>query len=575
MEESPQKRSGCWLLNAVFGKKNWTRRTTSSSSLPASNSNYKKRRGSSNESATEGSVQSEPTHKQGDRIIPRPGPNHPKLQNNSYHQNNQQRQQPVNPQNQPRKAPNEIAMANRAPPLSISGELDSMITDHQRSKAASTLIRASSGNVMLYGNLGNIRQSGGDGGGHSTSNDVLNYLPKTANEEPPVPNGDYGSSAAGNVGKKKTQQSEKPASLCRAISTRMDPEQLKIMGNEDYKNGRFADALALYDAAISIDPNKASYRSNKSAALTAMGRLLEAVFESREAIRIEPFYQRAHNRLSILYLRLGETEKAMYHYKHAGAESDPDVLTKARNVQLHLNRCTEAKKQRDWNTILKETQLAISAGADSAPQIFALQAEALMKLGRPQEAEEALSRGPNFDEEDCNKFFGPIGNATLLVTRAVVDMYAGRFDEAVAAAQRAAQQDPNNREARTVALRTRAVAVARSKGNDLFRSQRYAEACNAYGEGLDHDPYNTVLLYNRATCRSKIGHFDEAVKDCTAALKVRPSYRRPRIRRAECNAKLGRWEASLQDYELLAKETPEDEEVVRGLKEAKAKVSRQ
>lgn len=96
---------------------------------------------------------------------------------------------------------------------------------------------------------------------------------------------------------------EQSGSLCRAISTRMDPESLKIMGNEDYKNGRFAEALALYEAAISIDPNKASYRSNKSAALTALGRLLEAVFECREAIRIEPHYHRAHHRLASLYLR--------------------------------------------------------------------------------------------------------------------------------------------------------------------------------------------------------------------------------------------------------------------------------
>lgn len=67
--------------------------------------------------------------------------------------------------------------------------------------------------------------------------------------------------------------------------------------------------------------------------------------------------------------RLGEVEKAMYHYKHAGAESDPDVLTKAKNLQVHLSKCTEAKQQRDWNTVLKETRLAISAGADSAPQV--------------------------------------------------------------------------------------------------------------------------------------------------------------------------------------------------------------
>jgi DnaJ family protein C protein 7 len=191
--------------------------------------------------------------------------------------------------------------------VGLSGELESYISDHQKSKGSSTLVRASSSNVMLLGNLGNLRQGGG--GGNTTSRDVLDYLPKTAREEVATPNGKYPNSVMGNVVKK--QNEEKPnvgaqpaaGSLCRALSTRMDPEQLKIMGNEDYKNGNFAEALALYDAAISIDPNKASYRSNRSAALTALGKLLEAVFECREAIRIEPHYHRAHHRLANLHLR--------------------------------------------------------------------------------------------------------------------------------------------------------------------------------------------------------------------------------------------------------------------------------
>lgn len=60
-------------------------------------------------------------------------------------------------------------------------------------------------------------------------------------------------------------------------------------------------------------------------------------------------------------------------------------------------------------------------------KIFALQAEALLKLRRPQDADEALKKGPNFDIDECTKFFGPIGSASLLVIRAQVDMAAGRF----------------------------------------------------------------------------------------------------------------------------------------------------
>ncbi|KAI3431076.1 TPR_REGION domain-containing protein, partial [Psidium guajava] len=573
----PERRSGCGLLNVVFGRSTfWLRRSTSTGSIPTPNSgssniaktpstpNSQRRRGGSDETsfleACNNGSEGRP------RPVSRPSPKtqggHPQSQ---IHPRNRVPGGPTanvlsdqGHVNQGRRVPKEA--------IGISGELESMIADHQKSKGSSTLVRASSGNVMLFGNLGNLRQPGTSNA--SPNDNMFTYLPRpTAREEASAPTGRHTAT--------RTSSEEPPASLCRAISTRMDPETLKILGNEDYKNGRFAEALALYDAAISIDPNKASYRSNKSAALTALGRLLEAVIECREAIRIEPHYHRAHNRAATLYLRLGEAEKAMYHYKHAGPEADPEVIAKARDVQTHLNKCTEAQKLRDWNNLIKESGQAISAGADSAPQIFALQAEAFLKLNRHQEADEVLINGPNFEVDDCTKFLGPIGSSYLLMIRAQVDMAAGRFDDGLEAAQCAARLNPNNKEANMVMMRARAVAAARSRGNELFKASRFPEACSAYAGGLEHDPCNSVLLCNRAACWSKLGQLKKAIEDCTAALNVRPSYSKARLRRADCHAKLGNWEASIRDYEVLNRETPDDEVVSRALSEARSQLNSQ
>ncbi|MBA0870238.1 hypothetical protein Goshw_009582 [Gossypium schwendimanii] len=583
MEEfSPERRSGCGILNAVFGKRNfWPRRTTSTGSLhiinnnnnnvindkTAANSNTKRRRSGSDE--TEFFGPEAPPLKPSVKSVP----NHPKP-----HQQNLVQKPFVEPSratttatqgygngNLGRKVPKET--------ISISGELESMIVDHQKSKGNSNLLRASSSNMMIYGNLGNLRQPAAGGNTTTNSNSV-------AKDNVSTPNGKYPNTVMGNVVKKPVQEKRKeeqpqPASLCRALSTRMDPEQLKFMGNEDYKNGRFGEALALYEAAIAIDPNKASYRSNKSAALAALGRVLEAVFECREAIKIEPHYHRAHHRLANLYLRLGDVEKAIYHYKHAGLEADQDDIAKARTVQTHLNKCTEAKRRRDWNSLLKESDSAINDGADSAPQIFALKAEALLKLHRHQDADKTLLGGPIFNFDDLNKYFGPIGNANLLVVRAQVDMAAGRFDEALGAIQRAVKLDPSNKEANTVMRKARAVTAARSNGNEHFKASKFSEACLAYVEGLEHDPHNAVLLCNRAACWSKLGHLEKAVDDCTHALNLRPAYTKARLRRADCNFKMKKWEASIQDYTILVRETPDNEEVKKGLSQAQMQLNKQ
>jgi len=84
---------------------------------------------------------------------------------------------------------------------------------------------------------------------------------------------------------------------------RVDPEEVKRMGNEEYKRGHFAEALCLYDRAIAMSPGNAAYRSNRAAALTGLGRLPEAVRACEEAVGLDPNYGRAHQRLATLFLR--------------------------------------------------------------------------------------------------------------------------------------------------------------------------------------------------------------------------------------------------------------------------------
>lgn len=86
--------------------------------------------------------------------------------------------------------------------------------------------------------------------------------------------------------------------------------------------------------------------------------------------------------------------------------------------------------------------------------------------------------------------------------------------------------------------RARAVAAARWSGNEHFKAGRYEEARGAYGEGLEHAPYNALLLCNRAACQAKLKHYDKAIEDCSAALNVRPGYSKARLRRADSYAKV-------------------------------------
>lgn len=161
----------------------------------------------------------------------------------------------------------------RKVPTFTSSELS--LTIHRKSNAGAGNSSAS--------NLGNLKQNGNK---KSISQDVKGSS-KTLHK------GISNYSTMGNILKNPNNYNK----------NRLDPEEIKSIGNEKFRLGKLEEALSLYNQAIALDPGKACFYSNKSAALMGLGRLVEAVFQCLEAIRIEPSYQNAHFRLARLYFR--------------------------------------------------------------------------------------------------------------------------------------------------------------------------------------------------------------------------------------------------------------------------------
>ncbi|KAL3636922.1 hypothetical protein CASFOL_019221 [Castilleja foliolosa] len=349
-----------------------------------------------------------------------------------------------------------------------------------------------------------------------------------------------------------------------------DPEELKRMGNDSYKNGHFAEALTLYDKAIAMSPANAAYHFNRAAALMGLRRLVEAVRECEEAIRLDPGYLRAHHRLGSLFLSgrhsLGQVESARKHICYSGHQPDPVDFQKLQSVEKHLIRCADARRVGDWRSTLREVEAAIASGADASPQLCACRAEALLKLDQLDNAFSALSNIPKSESlTNPQRIFGFLFEAYILFVRTQVELSKGRFDSALSSIEKAGQVDPHNVAISYLLNKVRLVCRARARGNDLFKSERFTEASSAYGEGLRLDPSNSVLYCNRAACWYKLGQWEKSVDDCNLALRIQPNYTKALLRRASSNSKLERWGEAVRDYELLRKELPDDKEVAESL----------
>jgi hypothetical protein len=70
--------------------------------------------------------------------------------------------------------------------------------------------------------------------------------------------------------------------------------------------------------------------------------------------------------LNVLKCRLGHIDDALKHLSLTSPQPDPIELQKLQTVEKHLGRCLDARKAREWRSVLRETDAAIASGADSS-----------------------------------------------------------------------------------------------------------------------------------------------------------------------------------------------------------------
>jgi tetratricopeptide (TPR) repeat protein len=163
------------------------------------------------------------------------------------------------------------------------------------------------------------------------------------------------------------------------------------LGRALLQAGRMEDAIGHYKQAVRIKPDYVEAHYNLGIALVRLGRLTEAVGHWEQAVRIKPDYAEAHYNLGIALVRLGRLQEAMGHWEQA-LRSKPDYA--------------EAENSLAW-------LLATLAPADGGDPV----------------------RAVTLAERACELTDNRV--AAYLDTLAVAYAAAGRFNDAIAAAQKA------------------------------------------------------------------------------------------------------------------------------------------
>jgi tetratricopeptide (TPR) repeat protein/2-polyprenyl-3-methyl-5-hydroxy-6-metoxy-1,4-benzoquinol methylase len=205
-------------------------------------------------------------------------------------------------------------------------------------------------------------------------------------------------------------------------------------GNALEEQGRTAEAMARYDAAVQADPRCARAHLNRGNILLAGGQIDEARSAYQLAIACDPHYAAAHFNLGNLNCRAGENERALHDY-----------------------------------------QVAIGIKPDFA-NAFVAMGNALDTLGRTAEAIESYERALAIDPGYAEVYF----NLGVLATT------AGRYEQAIDSLRRA------------ISLRPDYAAAHFTLGNVLTHLGHLGDAEASLRRALSITPESEQVLHNLA-----------------------------------------------------------------------------
>jgi DnaJ family protein C protein 7 len=339
---------------------------------------------------------------------------------------------------------------------------------------------------------------------------------------------------------------------CDTTSPELDPqlaEKYKLEGNQAYGQKDYPKAFEAYSLAIKHNPFQASYYGNRSAALMMLNHYGQALDDARHCITLDDTFVKGYLRAAKCYMMVGNPSLSI------------DYYDKALSLQPHNTQAVDEKSQCQVliSNIEKSQQLFDKGDFRACVHYLdrCLNIVPFCEKFRTFKAE-ALAMNGNIDEatslsNDLIRVNN--NNSDAIYIKALCLYFQDDTSRAHQFLQRVLRNDPDHKKALKLIKISKQLIRKKEEGNEAFKNGNPQEACDLYTQALAIDPYNSItnskLYCNRALMLQKLGRLQEAIDDCTEAIKLDDKYIRAYKRRAGLYSENEQYEESLRDWKKV------------------------
>ncbi|KAG8874844.1 hypothetical protein FRB97_005624 [Tulasnella sp. 331] len=354
----------------------------------------------------------------------------------------------------------------------------------------------------------------------------------------------------------------------------MSPEELKELGNLNYRTRAYETAISYYTQAIDLNPDPIFF-SNRAAALMTLKRFNPALDDCRMAAlltRHVPYYKTLA-RLAKCHLALGdpvaalEAAQASIDCDHTASVDNPSLVTKASAelMKQHLDQSQDAWKRKSWAEARRSLSDGVALCEGGSPEKWCVwEIEMAMAGCDWPEATAAAKKARGLHPNSAN----------VQTTAAQVDLLTNHTCTSLLLVWAALRIEPGHERAGKLLPRVEGIIEAQKAGDRLYGAGQAIEASDEYTKALDllgsedeegrGGHLRVILLGNRAAAYTNMVRFDLARDDGEAALSIPNHPWRLEVldKLARCCIALGDIDAALRHVEAALDIDPLDKDIL-------------
>ena len=321
--------------------------------------------------------------------------------------------------------------------------------------------------------------------------------------------------------------------------------------------------------AVEINPNSSVYLSNRAAAHMAAHQYINALEDCERALELDPSNVKIQYRLARILTSLGRPSEALNVLSRTDPPASATDRAPAEKMIRFVTQAEETLAQERGVSMalfcLDQARALLGNGVKEPRKWTLMTAEAQLKMANENSFAKAQDIAMNMLRQNNQ-------DPDALMIRARAFYGLGETEQALKTLKICISLDPDMKSAIKLLRTVQKLMRTKEEGNNAFKAKDYRKAIDLWSQALEVDPtnkdMNAKILQNRAQAHINLKEYDNAVNDCSEALRLDPSYVKAQKIRAKAHGGAGNWEEAVRDYKAVAESNPTEKGIQEEIRKA-------